>query len=80
MIPLYGFLEGDTIGLLILADEGDTAANLVQKLQTSARVRLGPRQKLKLLHNGQTIDSQTTVAQARMEALDRFDVVEAKAR
>jgi hypothetical protein len=36
MIPLYGFLEGDTIGLLILAEEGDTIAALAQKLQDSA--------------------------------------------
>ena len=26
MIPLYGFLEGDTIGLLILADAEDRAS------------------------------------------------------
>jgi hypothetical protein len=80
MIPLYGFLEGDTIGLLILADENDTAAVLVDKLQSSARVRVKTREKLKLLHHGQTIDPQTTVAQARMEALDRVDVVETRRR
>ena len=77
MIPLYGFLQGDTIGLLVLADEGDTAAVLVQKLQNSARVRLPPRAQLTLLHNGHPVDPQATVVQARMEALDRFDVVEA---
>ena len=75
MIPLYGFLEGDTIGLLILADENDTGAVLIQKLQASARVRVKPRARVKLLHNGQTIDPQTTVTQARMAALDRIDVV-----
>jgi hypothetical protein len=78
MIPLYGFLEGDTIGLVVLADENDTAAVLTQKLQASARVRLQPKRRLKLIHNGQTIDPETTVAQARMEALDRIDVVEAR--
>ena len=76
MIPLYGFLEGDTIGLLILADEADTVATLIDKLQTSARVRVEPRKKLKLLHNGQMLDAEVTVGQARIEALDRIDVVE----
>ena len=37
VIPLYGFLEGDTIGLLVLADEDDTAADVARKLQASAR-------------------------------------------
>ena len=60
MIPLYGFLEGDTIGLLILADEADTVATLIDKLQTSARVRVEPRKNLKLLHNGQMLDAEVT--------------------
>ena len=80
MIPLYGFLEGDTIGLIVLADKNDTAAVLTEKLQASARVRLKPKRNLKLIHNGQTIDPETTVTQARMEALDRIDVVEARGR
>jgi len=80
MIPLYGFLEGDTMGLIVLADESDTAAVLAEKLQTSARVRIKLTGKVKLLHNGQTIDPETTVAQARMEALDRIDVVKARSR
>jgi hypothetical protein len=79
MIPLYGFLEGDTIGLLILADERDTAAILAHKLQVSAQVRVKPKARVALLHNGRTVDPRMTVAQARMEALDRFDVVEARA-
>ena len=32
-IPLYGFLQGDTVGLLILADEGETVQTLARKLQ-----------------------------------------------
>ena len=76
MIPLYGFLQGDTIGLLVLADESDTASDLIQKLQVSARVRMKPRSKMKLVHKDQPIDPQMTMTQARMEALDRIDVVE----
>jgi hypothetical protein len=35
-IPLYGFLQDDTVGLLILAEEGDTLQALAQKLQDAA--------------------------------------------
>ena len=30
-IPLYGFLQGDTVGLVILAEEDDTLQALAQK-------------------------------------------------
>jgi len=32
-LPLYGFLDGDTIGLLIVADENESIASLARKLQ-----------------------------------------------
>jgi hypothetical protein len=79
MIPLYGFLQGDTIGLLVLADENDTAAVLAQKLQASARVRVRPEARVKVMYKGQVIDDGTTVAQAVIQPLDRFDVIKAGA-
>ena len=39
-IPLYGFLEGDTVGLLMLAEEGDTVLALARKLQDAASIRV----------------------------------------
>jgi Toluene-4-monooxygenase system protein B (TmoB) len=80
MIPLYGFLEGDTMGLLILADEADTIAFLMQKLMASAIVRRKPPANARLVHKGQTVDPELTVTAAHMQALDRFDVVEGDAR
>jgi hypothetical protein len=80
MIPLYGFLQGDTIGLLVLAEGSDTVADLIQKLTASARVRVKSTGKLCLLHRGQPVDEHLTVEQARLEALDRFDVVEVDSR
>ena len=41
MIPMYGFLQGDTLGLLVLARPEDTAADLCAKLQSAASVRVG---------------------------------------
>lgn len=73
-IPLYGFLQGDTIGLLILADEGDTLEALARKLQVAASLRVAARGSLRVVYNDKIMDSVMTVAQAGFQALDRFDV------
>jgi hypothetical protein len=76
MIPLYGFLQGDTIGLLVLAGDEDTAADLVLKLVSAASVRTpGPRNP-RVVFRGETLLPVASIARAGMTALDRFDVVE----
>jgi hypothetical protein len=42
-IPLYGFLQGDTVGLLILAEKDDTLQSLAQKLQEGASLRVAKK-------------------------------------
>lgn len=74
-IPLYGFLQGDTVGLLILAEEGDTLQALARKLQDSASLRVAGRDRVEMVYNGKTMDPTMTVAQAGLQALDRFDVI-----
>jgi toluene-4-monooxygenase system protein B len=74
-IPLYGFLQGDTVGLLILADGGDTLEALARKLQAAASLRVVARDRIRVVCNDKTMDPTMTVAQAGLEALDRFDVV-----
>jgi hypothetical protein len=73
-IPLYGFLEGDTLGLVILAEEGETVLELARKLQDAASIRVARNDKIAVVHNGSAIDPGLTVAQAGLQALDRFDV------
>ena len=74
-IPLYGFLQGDTVGLLILAEDGDTLEALARKLQAAASLRVATRDQIRVVYNDKTMDPTMTVAQARLEALDRFDVL-----
>jgi len=74
-IALYGFLEGDTVGLLILAEEGDTLQALALKLEDAASLRVAGRDRVQLVYNGKTMDPTMTVAQAGLQALDRFDVI-----
>ena len=74
-IPLYGFLEGDTLGLLMLAEESETVLQLAQKLQQAASLRVARIEKIDLIYNGKAVDPGLTVAQAGFQELDRFDVI-----
>ena len=74
MIPLYGFLEGDTIGLLMLGREDETVAQLAERLQGSARIRVARKDRVCVVHNGQVLDGAKTLVKSGLEALDRFDV------
>jgi hypothetical protein len=78
VIPLYGFLEGDTLGLLVLASPRDTMAELASKLMSAAAVRVGPKTRPVVMFAGEVVPSGRTVTAAGMSALDRFDVVEEK--
>jgi Toluene-4-monooxygenase system protein B (TmoB) len=74
VIPLFGFLEGDTLGLLVLAEEEDTMAVLADKLQKAAFVRVAPRPRVRVVVEGVPMDPRMTVATSGLSALDRFDV------
>lgn len=73
-IPLYGFLEGDTLGLVVLADERETVLDLARKLQDAASIRVAQNDKVDFVYSGKVIDPGFTVAQAGLQELDRFDV------
>lgn len=74
-IPVYGFLQGDTIGLLILAEETETLQALARKLQDAASLRVAARNPVRVVYNDKIMEPAMTVAQAGFEALDRFDVL-----
>jgi hypothetical protein len=74
-IPLYGFLQGDTVGLLILAEEAETLQALARKLQDAASLRVESRDHVQVVCNDKTMDPAMTVARAGLQALDRFDVI-----
>ena len=75
-LPLYGFLQGDTIVLLIFAEAEDTASILAAKTVQAASVRVGPRPlgDLRVRFKGRLLEPAQTLAGAGFEALDRFDV------
>ena len=76
MIPLYGFLQGDSLGLLVLAREDDTLAQLAERLQSAAELRVAPLDLPCVVVAGRTLDPEMTVTAAGLMALDKFEVRE----
>jgi hypothetical protein len=74
MIPLYGFLEGDTLGLLMLVQADTTVAELADKLRSAARLRADPGERVVVCVGDRVLDPSLTVADAKLEALDQFAV------
>ena len=74
MIPLYGFLEGDTLGLLILATADTTMAQLAQQLKAAARLRADPGERVGVIFQGTLLNPELSVAEVGITALQRFDV------
>jgi hypothetical protein len=73
-IPLYGFVAGDALGVLVLIDEDDTIAELAQRLQAAAQVRVAPRPEVRVHVRGRPLERTATVKQAGLVALDRVDL------
>lgn len=75
-LPLYGFLQGDTMGLVILAEEHDSVRTLAERLQSAADVRVAPKGQVEVVHRERVLEPEITLAQAGFHPLDRFDVRE----
>lgn len=75
LIPLYGFVRGDTLGLLVLVQETDTVAELAASLEQAASLRVPPMTRAVVYKNGAVIDATLTVAEAGFTALERVDLV-----
>jgi hypothetical protein len=75
LVPLYGFLRGDTLGLVILVQDSDKIRQVAQNLQQAAAMRVAPTAKAEVWANGRRIPPELTVAEAGLTALDRVDVI-----
>jgi hypothetical protein len=77
LVPVYGFLRGDTIGLLVLVHDDEPVSAIAEKLQQAAAVRVPTRDSVRVLHEGNVLDPAVTIGRSGIEALDRVDVVPA---
>jgi hypothetical protein len=75
LIPLYGFVAGDTLGVLVLVQAEDTIADVARVAQAAAAVRVAPRERARVVVRGVPLDPRLTVAAAGLSPLDRVDVI-----
>jgi hypothetical protein len=75
LIPLYGFVRGDTLGLLVLAHTEDTVLALAASMQQAACMRVPPSKHVSVYHDGVLLAPHLTLVQAGLSALARVDLV-----
>jgi toluene monooxygenase system protein B len=78
LIPLYGFVQGDALGLLVLVQDEDSIATLAATLTEAARVRVAPFVEPRVCHGGRRLSPELTVAEAGLKPLGRVDLVEGR--
>ena len=75
MIPVYGFLEGDSLGLLIFAYEYDSISELANKVAAAASVRVLMEGPFTLKFAGENIEDSLTVKELGLQPLDMIEVI-----
>jgi hypothetical protein len=76
LLPLYGFVRGDTLGLLVLAQTEDTVLTLAASMQQAACMRVPPSKRCSVYYQGVLLPPHQTLAQAGLRALARVDLVQ----
>ena len=75
LVPLYGFLAGDTLGVMVLVQDHQTIRELAACLQQATAPRVAPTPGARVFFQQRCLDQDLTVTQAGLTALDRVDVV-----
>jgi hypothetical protein len=75
LIPVYGFVTGDTLGVLVLVQDRDTIATLCTTLAQATAMRVAPGKDMRLRKDGVLLDPELTLAEARVAPLTRVDLV-----
>ena len=74
-IPLYCFVRGDTLGLVVLSPETESVDELALRLARAAAPRVTLEGDLRVLHRGKLLRGELTVREAGVVALDRVDLL-----
>ena len=74
-IPVYVFVRGDTLGLVVLASVTESVDDLALRLARAAAPRVTLAGRLRVLHRGKLLRGELTLKDAGVVALDRVDLV-----
>jgi hypothetical protein len=75
VMPIYGFVQGDTMGVVVLARSDGTAADLAEKLMQAAAVRVARRPAFRVMTGARALDLGATLRMQGVQPLDRVDLV-----
>jgi len=75
LVPLYGFLHGDSLGLIVLVHDHQLVGDIIGCLQQAALPRVAPHRHAVVVHRGVRLDPNRSIAEVGIEPLDRVDVV-----
>jgi hypothetical protein len=74
ILPLYGFVEGDTVGVLILADKEESVESMARKLRDAVTLRVDASDDMEVVYQGVVLDPLITLEQALIAPLQRLDL------
>jgi hypothetical protein len=74
-IPLYAFVRGDTLGLVVLAGDTESVDALAERLARAAAPRVTLNGQLLVVHDGKVLPGTLTLREAGVAALDRVDLI-----
>jgi hypothetical protein len=73
-IPVYGWVQGDTVVVIVLAHEDHTVRELIEVLCDAAAVRVSSAPRGYASLRGRRLNPDASVRAAGVEPLDRIDV------
>jgi len=74
MVPLYGFVEGDVLGILVLAHRDMTVREIIERLSDAASPRVDPCGPWRLVARGRAVAPEQTVEALSLDAFERIDL------
>jgi len=77
-VPLYGFVRGDSMGLILLVDAHASIGELAARAQRAAAVRVAPVARAHVVFEGKRLSPELSVLEAGLSPLDRIDIVPEK--
>lgn len=75
VMPLYGFVQGDSMGVVVLARPQESVRELAKKLVEASAVRIRPSGEGRIESAGRLLDPDSTLRKEGIGVLDRVDLV-----
>ncbi len=80
LVPVYGFVQGDSMGVVVLAQDTDTVEHLGSLLAQACEMRVAPTADMVVSMRGIELDGSVTLAEAGIDPLCRVDLRRQSAR